>query len=85
MVMYTNELFICNDAYKESHCVEQKSLEITVDGNGGGGAERTPCIRRLNLKEGLQGQRAPKATAGERGFHEVCSKASTAHREQAEG
>lgn len=77
MVMYTNELFICNDAYKESHCVEQKSLEITVDRNGGGGAERIPCIRRLNLKEGLQGQRASKATADERGFHEVCSKAST--------
>lgn len=57
-------------------CVEQKSLEITVDRNGGG-AERIPCIRRLNLKEGLQGQRVSKATADERGFHEVCSKAST--------
>lgn len=58
--MYTNELFIYNDITQESHCVEQKSLESTVDGNGGRGAERTPCTRRLNLKEGLQWQRLPK-------------------------
>lgn len=84
IVMHTNELFTYNDITQESHCVEQKSLEITVDGNGRRGAERTPCIRRLNLKEGLQRQRAPKATADDGGFHEDCSNASTVHRKQAE-